>query len=277
MNFNTHPCSLRDVEYVAAPLLLGEVPDELSADDAALQEHIIDSVRNSAGDPDRHAIQYEDLPLKKVYLSSLKEYMEKGWHQSAFRMLHSKSEILIDDAYKFDPHGQKVTFDTSEHHLDFLMVLSDRIGFDAFLPNSPNDLTFVFNLDLHQPQRPLKLKHTDLGFPVNGTALYIGRSRGKDLIYLIMAPNTFINQDDLDDSDDEELLPSKGPLHTPMSGKHYWMMVMFLAFVFQKHFPSRDVYCHTPYPDLDVKAYKHVRSATNILYVRLPPLPFIVN
>lgn len=244
------------------------MPVDLAADDGALQEHVIDTVRNSIGNADRSAADYDDLPVRKVALSTLKEYMEKGWFHSAFKLLHSKCEFVLDDDYTYDARSPKITLDAQEHHLDFLMVLSSRVGFDSFLPNSPNDLTFIFNLDLHQPHRPLNLKHSNLGFPVNGTALYIGRSRGKDLIYLIMAPNSFINQDELDDSDDESPPPSKGHVKTQLSGRHYWMIVMFLAYVFHKHFPNRDVYCNTPYPDIDGNAYRHVHSATNILYVR---------
>lgn len=193
--------------------------------------------------------------------------MEDDQLNAAFKLLRSRTEIYIDDDFAYDPHDRRLAYDASEHHLDFLMVLSSRIGFDAFLPNSANDITFTFNLDLHQPQRSLKMKHCDLGFRVDRNALYIGRSRGKDMVYLLMAPNSFIDEDERDD-DAADLAEDVRPRRrkpSNMLGRHYFMMVIYMAFIFQKHFPRQDVYCHDQYPDIDHQPYKHIRDATNIL------------
>lgn len=255
------------MEIRPAPLILGEVPDALLADDAALQRRIVDSMRDTAGDPERSSTRYEDLPVRKVPLSKYHEIMETNNVPAAFKLLRSRNEIFVDEKYSYDPKDRDLAYDATQHHLDFLMVLSSRIGFDAFLPNSPNDLTFIFNLDLHQPHRPLKMKHCDLGFPIDRNALYVGRSRGKDLIYLVMAPNSFLNDVEAEDDappDPDPQLPS-GRVRTNMSGQHYFMLVMFMAHVFQKRFPRRDIYCDSQYPDVHRNAWRNVRNSTNIL------------
>lgn len=195
--------------------------------------------------------------------------METNQLHAAFKLLRSRSEIFVDNKFSYDAHDRDIAYDASRHFLDFLMVLSGRIGFDAFLPNSLNDMTFIFNLDLHQPQRLLNMKHSDLGFTIDRNALFIGRSRGKDMVYLVMAPNSFINEDEPDPDDSEIPTPSptKGRVRTNMAGQHYFMIVMFMAYVFQKHCPNRNVYCHVPYPDLGRNAWRNVRESTNILYV----------
>lgn len=203
----------------------------------------------------------------RIPLSRYKQMMEDDQLNAAFKLLRSRTEIFIDEEYTYDAHDPRLAYDASEHYLDFLLVLSSRIGFDSFLPNSVNDITFAFSLDLHQPQRSLNIKHCDLGFPVGRNTLYIGRSRGKDMVYLVMAPNTFINEDEPDDdaSDHPDNAATPRRLPSNLSGRHYFMLVMFMAFIFQKHFPRRDVYCHTRYPDIEHQPYKHLRESTNIL------------
>lgn len=247
--------------------MLQEVPDALRTDDAALQPIILDSLRDSAGDPLNSGTRYEDLPVRQVPLSKYKLHMETDNTPAAFKSFHSRSEIFIDEEFSYDPHDRDLGYRATEHHLDFLMVLSSRIGFDAFLPNSPNDITFIFDLDLHQPHRALPMKHSDLGFPVDHNALFIGRSRGKDMIFLIMAPNSFINEiDPTDDvADDDVPSAAQSRSQTNMSGRHYFILVMYMAFVFHKHFPRRDIYCHERYPDLDLHPWRNVRNSTNLL------------
>lgn len=265
----------RDVEVHTAPLLLDDIPEELGADDGAQQHIILDSLRDSAGDLDGRAACYEDAPVIQVPLSKLQSNWENKNVTSAFRLLRSRSEIVIDDEFKCDPHDKNLAYNLSQHRLDFLLVMSSRIGFDAILPNSRSDTTFIFRLDLHQPQRSLKLKHSDLGFPMDHKALFIGRARGKDLVYLVMAPNAFIAQEEDDTDDIGDPAPSKGRVRTNMSGRHYWMLVMFMAFIFEKHFPHRDVYCHEHYPNIDQNAWKNVRAATNIMYAGFLLFPVI--
>lgn len=264
------PCDLyvlfpRDLNVHRSPLLLGDVPDELRADDGVQQHIVLDALRDAAGDIDVNGPRYEDLPVEQVPLSKLQDIMENGRTNNALKLLQQRTEIVIDEGFKYSAHSSELAYSLAQHHLDFLMVLSDGIGFDACLPNARNDLTFVFHLDLHQPHRALPMKHVDLGFPVRRNALYIGRSRGKDMVYLLMAPNTFISQDEVDPDDIIDPSPPASKLPTNMTGKHYFMLVMFMAMIFQKHFPDLDVYCHEPYPNIDENAWRNVRNTTNIL------------
>lgn len=207
-------------------------------------------------------------------MSRLRRAYERGIVKPAFDLLRKRTEIYIDADYKRDPFSEDLAYDLTSHYLDFMLVMGKSIGFDAIMPNTASDLLFVFNLDLHQPHRMLKTKHADLGFSLTGRVLYMGRSRGKDTVWLVMVPNTFLAaQDDGFSDDEDEDEPSRTELpsdKTNMEGKHYFMMVMFIAFVFQKYLPNRSVCCYEMYPDLSVNAFRNVKAATNLLCVHIP-------
>lgn len=267
--------SARDINVLEPPLLLDEVPGELQADDGVDQRVVLDSLRESASDAHAYSMKYEDMPVKRVLLSTLRKLYRKKLAKSAFDLLRCRTEIDIDAKYQHDSTSPDLIFDISRHFLDFMLVLSKDIGFHAFLPNSPSDHLFNFSLDLHQPQRILKTKHTNLGFSLLQRALFIGTSRGRETAWLIMVPNSFMAaQDDgipsnagdsKDDGDGEEPPLSHQRVATNMQGKHYFMLVMFFAFVYQKYLPGRNIACYKEYPDLSVNAWKNVQAATNIL------------
>lgn len=260
-----HSSSHRDLAGHQPPLLLNDVPEHLRADDGdGAQQHIIlDAIC---------ANKFNDLLVKKVLLSKLKNDFEKNNVNAALDLLRSRWEVEFDIDYQYSAHDPYMAYSFTGHYLDFLMVLSKGTGFGACLAPSPNDMTFVFHLDLHQPHRALKMKHIDLGFPVYRNALFIGRSRGKDQVYIVMAPNTFLDHSPGDDPlYFDDTTPHNGPKLTNMSGRHYFMLVMYMAFIYQEHFPDCDVYCNNPYPNLEEHAWRNVHNATNILYVALLP------
>lgn len=233
---------------------------------------MLDTLRDSAGDTHDGSVCYEDIPVKRILLSTHRKLYEQRMAKAAFDLLRVRTEIDIDAEYQYDPVSPDLIFDITRHFLDFMLVLSSGIGFDAFLPNTANDHLFSFSLDLHQPQRLLKTKHTDLGFSLLHRVLYLGSSRGKDTAWLIMVPNSFIAaQDDgiPADSDDEEdpdtHSPSSGRIATNLQGNHFFMIVMFIAFVFEKYLPGRSIACYKEYPDLSANAWQNVREATNLL------------
>lgn len=242
----------------------------MRAADAAQQHVILDTIRDAAGDNAQDTIRYEDLPLKKVLLSKLRQSFVSHNTDAAINLLRERWEVDFDVDYRYCPHDPNLAYSFTGHYLDFLLIMSSGRGFAAFVPPQPNDMTFVFHLDLHQPHRALKMKHVDLGFPVNRNALFIGRSRGKDQCYIMMAPNAFINHPPADDPltyDDPP--PTKGPVRTNLTGRHYFMLVMYMAHIYQAHFPDSSVYCTDRYPNVDEHAWRNVHNVTNILFVPL--------
>lgn len=265
----------RDINVLEPPLLLGEVPDELLTEDGVDQSRVLDSLRESAGNANPNAVCYEDMPITRVPLSKMRKLYEKRMAKAAFDLLRCRTEIEIDAKYQHDSTGPDLAFDISRHFLDFLLVLSNDIGFHAFLPNSPSDHLFNFSLDLHQPQRILRTKHTNLGFSLLERVLFIGTSRGRETAWLVMVPNSFIASEDdgIPANDGDEDNGGEGPeapvphqrVATNMQGKHYFMLVMFIAFVFEKYLPGRSIACYKEFPDLSINAWKNVREATNLL------------
>jgi len=152
-----------------------------------------------------------------------------------------------------------LAWDMSKDFLDFLLVVSAKIGFDAILPNISNDPNFVFHLDLHQPARIFKSKHANVGFSLERCMLYIGTSRGKDNIWMAMAPDEFFDTS----GSHRDAFPSSGP--SCLLGRHYWMLVMYLAHVITTAVPAREVYCTDTYPDLSDNPRSNVEATTNLL------------
>ncbi|KAF7970095.1 hypothetical protein HWV62_25024 [Athelia sp. TMB] len=259
----------RDTDMSVAPLLLDDVPDELQADDGVSQHHILDSLRDCAGDPNLGSLPYEDMAVKRVKLSHLKECFERQRAMAACELLYRRTEIVIDSKCLHPPTSPSLAFDLSNHFLDFMLVLSKSIGFDAILPKAASDLLFVFNLDLHQPHRTLKSKHADLGFSLAGRVLYLGRSRGKDTVWLVMVPKAFLAAQDEGVANGFTESQPKRRNSTNMEGRHYFMLVMFIAYVCQKHLPGRNITCHTQYPDISINAWRNIRAATNLLAIKV--------
>lgn len=264
----------RDTNILIPPLRLGDVPEELQTDDGVDQRVVLDSLRESAGDFNASSVHYEDMPVASVLLSQFRRMYETRSAKAAFDLLRSRTEIEIDPEDQYTAVGSDLIFDISHHFLDFLLVLSKGIGFHAFLPNSPSDHLFIFSLDLHQPCRILKTKHVELGFSLFQRALYIGTSRGKDTAWLVMVPDSFINaqddgipEDNEQEEDEDHADPqlSRGRAQTNMQSKHYFMLVMYIAFVFEKYLPGRNIACYKDYPDLTTNTYKNVKAATNLL------------
>jgi hypothetical protein len=142
------------------------------------------------------------------------------------------TEITLDPNMTYKTDDPSLAWNVPNHYLDFLLIISDKIGFDTILPNVTNDPNFVFNLDLHQPTCTFKSKHANISFPLDPCMLYVGKSGGKDNIWLAMAPNQFFSSD----GSYHDVHPNRSP--TSSAPKHYWMMVMFLTHVIVESLPG---------------------------------------
>jgi hypothetical protein len=119
----------------------------------------------------------------------------------------------------------------------------------------------VFNLDLHQPARTFKGKHARIGFSPERSMLFVGTSRGKDPLWVAMAPDEFFESV----SDNDDLSQHRSTQPSCLQGRHYWMMVMYFAHVITSALPARHIYCIEQYPDLSNRPRYEVENVTNIL------------
>lgn len=247
----------RDDSATSDVFQLDAVADALAADDGLDQGVINSSLEGS--DDDRAQRKFDDLPFRHVSLKELKDIYESRNARKALNLLRMRTEIALDPDMTYNTDDPSLAWNVPNHYLDFLLVVSDNIGFDAILPNVPNDPNFVFNLDLHQPTRTFKSKHANVGFSLDRCMLYIGKSRGKDNVWLAMAPEQFFSGD----GSYRDVHPNNGP--TSLAPKHYWMMVMFLAHVIDESLPGQGIYCSEKYPDIHNTPRQNVEGCTNLL------------
>lgn len=239
---------------------LNVVQDELAADDG-LDQRVINSILDEdAYDEHTQRQRYKDTTFKRVKLSVFRDIFDKKQAHKSFQLMRQRTEIILDDDFTYKSNNTHLAWDLSQHFLDFLLVVSAKVGFHAILPNTPNDHHFVFDLDLHQPSRVFKAKHADLGFSSERRLLFIGKSRGKDEVWLAMAPLDFFVDDP-----DRPLNPTKAVESSCLTGPHYWMLVMYFAFLLHRIFPQKSVFCSNPYPNIDVDPRLRVQIATNVL------------
>lgn len=234
--------------------------DALSADDGLDQRVINGALTEGAYDSETQRQKFKDVPFRRVRLSELRANFEGNKTRRALNLMSMRTEIKIDDEYLHKHDNPNLAWDMSKHYLDFLLVQSASIGFHAILPRVANDLTFIFHLDLHQPCRTFTSKYVDLDFSPDRRLLYIGRSRGKDEVWLAMAPAEYFLKD--------QALPRHARmavLPTSLEGSHYWMLVMLFAYFLNRKFPGGSIYCTVPYPDLESNPRQNVAASTNIL------------
>lgn len=235
------------------------MPEALAADDGVDQAVINAILDEAAEGHDTSKRAYMDLPLRRVNLSEYRRIYEGNLSRLAIQKLSTRTEIVLDSQMTYMSTSPDLAWEMSKNFLDFLLVVSADIGFDAILPNIPNDPTFAFHLDLHQPARIFKSKHANVGFSTERCMLYIGKSRGKDNIWLAMAPHEFFATS----GSHRDTFPSSGP--SCLLGGHYWMLVMYLAHVIATALPAREVYCTHAYPDLSDNPRMIVENNTNLL------------
>lgn len=241
---------------------LDAVPDDLAADDGLTQAAINGVLNETTYNEHVNRAGYKNLPVKRVPLSRYRDIYDGEMVREAFKLMQQRVEIEVDPEMVHDPNDVNLAWDLSKRFLDFLLVVADNVGFGAILPSIANDHHFVFHLDLHQPARPFKLKHGSLGFSRERSLLYVGKSRGKDEVWVGMAPHSYFLPE-LDRRTTDE--PVKRSEVSNLQGHHYWMIVMYLAYVLNKALPHRSIYCADRYPQISSNAAQNVKKSTNIL------------
>jgi hypothetical protein len=241
---------------------LDHVPHALAADDELDQSELTAQFRSTAFNNENSQREYRALSYKEIPLSTMKDIYDQKSTPQAISLLRQRTRIrLADLEYKEAWRDPNLAWDLSSHYLDFILCVSNGVGFDALLPNKVNDLQFNFDLDLHQPHRQFASKHANMGLDGTHRMLYIGRVRGKDLGWLILAPNDYFHETPAAMlSNDSKLKGS-----SVMSAQHYWMIVICLAHFIAKTFSNGNIYCSKEYPNLERFPRQNVEDSTNLL------------
>lgn len=138
-------------------------------------------------------------------------------------MLKKRCLVHIDDDYQIPVDSERLVFDLSVHHLDYLLTVSNSIGLWAAIPAIAADHNFTVTLDLKKPYRDFKGKYGKLGFDPAERILYCGRAVNGDDIFIGMCPI------DLIEGREEPTGAGFATGDTRMSTARYRILVMLFA------------------------------------------------
>ncbi|KAI5999940.1 hypothetical protein EDD15DRAFT_2362477 [Pisolithus albus] len=220
--------------------LVGEIPEELHADDGAAADELQRIIAHEHSDMAKMIKGFTRTERHAVKLSTLQKEYEKNQQKRALMRLMRRQRVEIDDRYLHDVSNADLAWAANEHFIDMMVIVTDKPGLHALLPQNDTDPSYVFKLDLHQRHRTWKAKHVDLGFDPAGRMLYIG-TYNQEEIWLAMVPTAFIRA---------ERTAAAKHIDAPNSAltqRHFCMITTFLAH--QLHEGGyKDIQIRTAYP-----------------------------
>ncbi|KAG1794037.1 hypothetical protein EV424DRAFT_1548112 [Suillus variegatus] len=247
---------------VTCPFNLDDIPvaQEVDDDEAVPQEAIFDGLflqqEGSQGD----GPTWEQTPVTTLNLSSLERMFRINDRSTAIKLLNRRVNVVLDPDLKLRADDPNLLWKGSKHFLDFILVVSGKIGLDAFLPKTVADHNFSLTLNLRLQSRQFRPKFGKLGFDPTGSMMAIGDGQSTEL-WLGFCPVG--NLEDIDLANNSPLLSEKHG-DTRLTSVHYRMGIMFLACLLSQ-IPSMPVHVMYPYgPRTDFTEWK-IEDATNVL------------
>ncbi|KAG2080366.1 hypothetical protein BD769DRAFT_1685099 [Suillus cothurnatus] len=249
-----------------SPFNLDDIPvvQEVDEDDAVPQEAIFDGLFLHQEGAPSDGPTWEQTPVSTVNLSSVERMFRVNDRSSAIKLLHRRVNLVLDTDLKLASDDPTLLWQGSKHFLDFILVVSGKIGLQAFLPKTISDHNFSVTLNLRLQCREFRPKFGKLGFDPTGSMMAIGDGQSAEL-WLGFSP--VANVEDINIANDSPLLSEKHG-DTRLSSVHYRIGVMFLACCLSQ-IPSMPVHVMYPYgPRTEFNEWK-IEDATNVLDQRV--------
>ena len=149
---------------------------------------------------------------------------------------------VADEDCVSDTQDPNLLWHCNNYFLDYLLLVSNKVGLHAILPKVNNDSGYNFRLQLNQPYRGFQTKHAKLGFDPKRRMLFIG-FLGIENVWLAMVPRQALRHD----APDVPPGTCSGP--TQLLTKHYRAVLAWLSHVLDAA-GIADVYLRQPYPDI---------------------------
>ncbi|KAG0697442.1 hypothetical protein DFH29DRAFT_1003759 [Suillus ampliporus] len=244
------------------PFNLDDIPvvQEVDDEDAVPQEAIFDGLFLHQEGAQGDGPTWEQTPVTTLNLSSLERMFRINDRSSAIKLLHRRVNVTLDPELKLRTDDPKLLWKGSKHFLDFILVVSGKIGLHAFLPKTLADHNFSLTLNLRLQCRQFRPKFGKLGFDPTGSMMAIGDGQSTEL-WLGFCPVG--NIEDIELANESPLLSEKHG-DTRLTSIHYRMGVMFLACILSQ-IPSMPVHVMFPYgPHPEFHEWK-IQDATNVL------------
>jgi hypothetical protein len=182
---------------------------------------------------------YEQLPRLDVNLSNLRNVYERKDTNRAIRLLHRRSNLVIDESYLVDSDDPTYCFSCSKSFLDFILIVGSGVGIDMFIPNMATNHQYAISLNLQLQIKPFKAKYGTLGFNPSGAMWCLGQTPSEDL-WLAMAPNEYFENN----GTDFRMSEKHGDTH--LSRVHFRIMQIFMISMLAK-IEGKHYYIMAPY------------------------------
>lgn len=254
------PANQREDAREAMNFALDDVPANIVAHDPPSQEEILRHLFTGADERSANQRSWTDTAQCPVKLSHLKKYYEHRNEHAAVDLLKKRAHLEIDSKFMISPHSANLVWQTKNHFLDFLLVVSRDIGLDACIPTRAVDHQWTCTWNLHQSYREFNAKYGKLGFDPTGRMLCAGRV-GPEFIWFAFCPREVIEGEEVfDDVHCPQPLKAGDTRLLPL---HYRMFMMFLADVLAA-MPFRHIHVQHPWGDIDEDGWT-IGERTNLL------------
>jgi hypothetical protein len=191
-----------------------------------------------------------------IKLTRFGELYERGHHSQATRLLKKRVRIdLDDDDSVIHSHDPSLLWHCQNFFLDYLLLVSDKIGLHAILPNTRNVPDYTFKMQLDQPYRTFRTKHAALGFDPKGSMLFVG-FQNNEHVWIAMAPRANLRRTG------DEVPTGTCSGSTRMKTRHYYALLAWIALIMRQK-GLKNVFLTEDYPDIDDSFV--FKTQTNIL------------
>lgn len=215
-----------DEEEEDAPRFdLADVPEHIRAEDPVEQGEILRAVMNERLSNIGGGISYHTLPIKRVYLSELRNNFRSNQGEKAMMMMKQRSELRIDADMKVDPESDDALYQFPGNYLDYKLVTSNAMGLGAALPLRIPSTTYEMRINPSQG-REFRAKYGYMSWSTERSMFYLGECPHGEM-WLGMRPNTDNDGQDEEEMEEFSLTEMKGS--TQLKTDHWKMMYMFIV------------------------------------------------
>ena len=208
--------------------------------------------------------KFKDAPCRPVFVSQLRNIYNLDDPNQSLGLLKSRHTAILDSEFVTFADDPSLGWDFTEGALDFCLFVPRFPGLRAIIPNTDNDPTYEWKLELRRHTKQFNSKHAKLGFDPCRAMLFAGNYRNEE-VFWIFPPTQFFENPDFD-------APPAGYSSgdTTVAFSIYLQALIIIAYVFSKE-NIHGVTLTNPYP-AQLTRLEDVKAVTNLLYVLSFPL-----
>ncbi|TBU21088.1 hypothetical protein BD311DRAFT_812685 [Dichomitus squalens] len=179
------------------------VPEGWLHDDGPSQEELTQNILAKLRVQTSGQQAYDKIRKKTLLLSKMRKLHERradqSYREEAMNLATQKVRLEIDEDMKYDWDSPDIVWSKNGIFLDLRVLVSNRIGLDALLPNTtiPRvrfDPNWTFRMSVDQRHRPFQGDIDFLPFDPNGRVVYLGSVRQHEHVYVVFTPRIYVGR-----------------------------------------------------------------------------------